>query len=60
MTADVVVDKVTSGDHETNAGPEFEWRFDGMTPEDQDDLHITTEEEDSIHAQLCRWLEERE
>lgn len=58
MIVEVEVDRYDE-DPETNA-LDVEWRFDGMTPEEHDDLHLTDEEEESIIEQISKAMGERE
>ena len=48
--ADIVVDKYRT-DPSTNSC-EVEWHFDGLSPEDHDDLHISDGEEDAVIEQI--------
>lgn len=58
MIVEVEVDRYDE-DPETNA-LDVEWHFDGMTPEEHDDLHLTDEEEESIIEQISKAMGERE
>lgn len=55
---DVEVDRFDI-DEPTNAF-ECEWHFDGMTPEEHDDLHLNDDEEDGVVEQISRAMHERE
>jgi hypothetical protein len=52
LITDVVVDRYDL-DESTN-GCEVEWHFEGLTPDEHDDLHVSDEEEDSIIEQIVR------
>lgn len=52
MLTDIVVTSYEV-DEETNAC-EVEWRFEGLTPDEHDDLHVSDEEEDAIIESICK------
>lgn len=52
LITDVVVDRYDL-DESTN-GCDVEWHFDGLTPDERDDLNVSDEEEDSIIEQIVR------
>ncbi len=58
MHTDVIIDSVGGADESVGAGDEIEWHFDGLNDEETADLHLSSDEHDSIHQQLSEYVHE--